>query len=98
MGFTVLSAADGREAVEVYREHGKEIDLVILDLTMPHLDGAGALEKILEIDPEARIILASGFSEEELERRFRQSGLAGILQKPYDLESFAAAVRRALTR
>ncbi len=98
MGFSVLATADGREAVEVYREHGKGIDLVVLDLTMPHLDGAGALEEILKIDPEARVILASGFSEEELARRFRGRNLAGILQKPYSLETFTDAVRRALEK
>ncbi len=85
LGLKVLTASDGREAVDLFREHRKEIDLVILDLTMPRLDGGEALAEIRRIDPAARVVIASGYSEGALGARFAGNGLSGILQKPYTL-------------
>ena len=85
MGFTVLTAADGHEAVEIYRERGTEIGIVLLDLTMPHMDGMQALDELRRINPGVRVVLASGYSREDLAARFSDRGLAGVLQKPYTL-------------
>ena len=62
LGFTVLTAADGLEAVDLYRERGKEIDLVLMDLTMPHMDGAEAFGELRRLNPDVRVVLASGYS------------------------------------
>ena len=85
LGFTVLTAADGLQAVELYRERGKEIDLVLMDLTMPHMDGAEAFGELRRMNPEVRVVLASGYSHEDVALRFAGKGLAGVLQKPYNL-------------
>ncbi len=85
LGFKVLTAADGREALELYRRHQIEIDLVLLDLTMPHMDGAQALGELRRINPDIRVILASGYSEEDVAARFAGKHLSGVLQKPYSL-------------
>jgi len=85
LGFTVLTAADGLQAVELYRERGKEIDLVLMDLTMPHLDGAKAFGELRRLNPDVRVILASGYSHEDVASRFAGKGLDGVLQKPYTL-------------
>ena len=85
MGFTVLTAANGVEAVDIYRERGKEIGIVLLDLTMPRMDGMQALDELRRINPSVRVVLASGYSCEELAARFADRGLAGVLQKPYTL-------------
>jgi PAS domain S-box-containing protein len=66
LGFTVLTAADGMQAVELYRERGKEIDLVLMDLTMPHMDGAEAFGELRRLNPEVRVVLASGYSHEDV--------------------------------
>jgi CheY-like chemotaxis protein len=85
LGFTALTAADGLLAVELYRERGKEIDLVLMDLTMPHMDGAEAFGELRRLNPDVRIVLASGYSHEDVASRFGGKGLDGILQKPYTL-------------
>lgn len=85
LGFAVLTAADGREAVELYRERWKEIDLVLMDQMMPHMDGAEAFDELRKLNPDARVILASGYDQEDVAARFAGKGLDGILQKPYSL-------------
>ena len=92
LGFTVLTAADGQQAVNLYRERGKEIDLVLMDLTMPHMDGAGAFDALRQMNPEVRVVLASGYSHEDMTSRFQGKRLDGVLQKPYTL----ATLREAL--
>jgi CheY-like chemotaxis protein len=85
LGFTVLTAADGRTAVDIYRERHAEIDLVVLDLTMPHMDGAEAFGALRRLNPEVPVVLASGYSEEDVAARFIGKGANGVLQKPYTL-------------
>ena len=85
LGFTVLTAADGLQAVERYRERGKEIDLVLMDLTMPRMDGAKAFDELRRLNPDVRVVLASGYTLEEVASRFAGKGLSGVLQKPYTL-------------
>ncbi len=85
LGFTVLTAVDGRDALELYRKRQSEISLVMLDLTMPHMDGAQAFGELRRINPDVRVILASGYSEEDVAARFAGKRLSGVLQKPYSL-------------
>ncbi|MGZ8474400.1 MAG: PAS domain S-box protein [Candidatus Deferrimicrobiaceae bacterium] len=85
LGFTVLTASDGLQAVERYRERGKEIDLVLMDLTMPRMDGVEAFGELRRLNPDVRVVLASGYSHEDVASRFAGKGLSAILQKPYTL-------------
>lgn len=82
-GFTVLTACDGREGVEVFREHSDKIAAVLLDMTMPHMDGATAFSEIHHLRPEVPVILMSGYSEQDATGQFAGKGLAGFIQKPY---------------
>ncbi len=97
LGLEVIIAADGREAVELFRKHRKKIDLVLLDLTMPRLDGGEALAEIRKIDPSARVVIASGYSEADLAERFAGRNLTGILQKPYSLGRLRGLLSRLLS-
>jgi CheY-like chemotaxis protein len=97
-GHTVLQARNGREGVQVFRERAEEIAVVLLDLTMPELSGEEAFEEIRRIDPSARVILSSGFSEEEASGRFAGKGLLGFLQKPYQTSALLAKLREAMER
>jgi CheY-like chemotaxis protein len=92
-GHTVIEAEDGAEAVEVFaREHGR-IDLVILDLTMPRLSGRDAFDRMVALDPSARVLFSSGYSGDDLSAA---DGAKGLLSKPYRPADLLAAVRRAL--
>jgi len=85
MGFKVLAATDGREAVEMYSDHASDIVCVLLDLTMPHMDGTEAFREMRRINPDVTVILCSGYSEQDATESFTGKGLAGFLQKPYSM-------------
>ena len=96
-GYRVLLAADGKEAVEIYREHGREIDIVVLDRIMPHLSGAEAFSAIRRITPKVPVIFVSGFwagTPEQVDPAEREAD--ALLAKPYTDESLARTVRRVL--
>jgi PAS domain S-box-containing protein len=82
-GFGVIAASNGREALDLYRRYGREIRLVLLDMTMPQLDGEACFLALRELDASAKIILSSGYSEQEVLAHFVGKGLAGFVQKPY---------------
>ena len=91
MGFSALKAADGQQGIDLFRAHAADIALVMLDLSMPRLDGEQTFAELRRIRPDARVMLMSGFSAHESVARFAGQGLAGFVQK-YFLGS--AAVRR----
>jgi len=82
-GYSVISAANGLEALSLYTEHMGRIDCVLLDLNMPDMDGEAVFQELRKKDPNVRVILASGYDEEETARRFAGLGITGFLQKPY---------------
>ncbi|MAE72422.1 MAG: hypothetical protein CME06_18370 [Gemmatimonadetes bacterium] len=96
LGLEVLTADDGRQAVEIYRERRADIALVLLDLTMPHMNGEEAYRELRRINPDVRVILASGYSENDIEARFAGKGMAGCLQKPYTLIALRSLLSRLL--
>ena len=96
LGFTVLTAEDGRAALEVFRSPVDEIVVVLLDLTMPHLDGEETFRELRRIRPDVRVILSSGYNEQETTNRFAGKGLAGFLQKPYGLRPLGEKIRQVL--
>ncbi len=96
LGFRVVTAEDGAQAVERLRADPDAFRLVLLDLTMPRLCGEGALQALRGLRPDVRVVLMSGYTEQEVTTRFAGQGLAGFLQKPFPLEALAAKVREAL--
>ncbi|MFC1835342.1 PAS domain S-box protein, partial [Thermodesulfobacteriota bacterium] len=95
-GYTVLTAANGREAVEIYSQNVDVISLVILDLVMPEMSGKKCLEELLKIDPNARILIASGYSANGPTKDALDRGATGFISKPFDLKQILLAVRNAL--
>jgi PAS domain S-box-containing protein len=96
MGFSVLLAADGRDAVDLYRQRGGEIALVLLDLTMPRMDGIQAFGELRQINPAVRVVIASGYNEKETAARVAGKGLSGVIQKPYSTKDLKRVLRQAL--
>ncbi|HUI11008.1 MAG TPA: PAS domain S-box protein [Bacteroidota bacterium] len=96
MGYTVLAAGDGRAALELYERNRGNVDLVILDMTMPGMGGRETFEKLKAIDPGVRAILSTGYAEDERARQMLALGVRAFVQKPYRVEELAAAVRRTL--
>ena len=92
-GFRVLTAEDGVEAVEVFGRESDRIDLVILDVTMPRMSGRDAFRHMLEIQPEARILFSTGYSDEHIAEL---EGAMGLLSKPYRPHELLTAVQSAL--
>jgi len=96
LGCSVLVAGDGREGVEVFRSHVELIDAVIVDLTLPHLDGEQAFREIRQIRPDAPVIVISGYNDERTTRRLADAGLAGFLRKPFSVGDLRSTMDRAL--
>lgn len=98
MGFEVKTANDGQEGVEVFREMAAANPLVLLDLTMPRLDGAAAFKQLRQIRPDVRVILMSGYGEQTIDTQFAGKGLAGFLQKPFRLNEVRELVRTVMDK
>jgi CheY-like chemotaxis protein len=93
MGLETLVASDGKVGVEVFQQHQKDIMVVLLDLTMPNMDGQQFFERIQSLNPTVPVILSSGYSEEEAMKRFHNSGIATFIQKPYQVEVLIAKIQ-----
>ena len=93
-GFAVWLAATGREALDLYRRHRETIDVVLLDVLMPGLDGPQTLAALQELNPEIRCCFMSGDLGSYTEERLRGLGAAAVLQKPFRLAEAAQALRQ----
>ncbi len=95
-GFDVLTANDGREGLERFKEHADEICLVILDMTMPYMNGEEVFREIKKIRKDIRVILSSGFNEQDATNRFAGKGLAGFIQKPFQIGKLLEKIREVM--
>jgi PAS domain S-box-containing protein len=98
LGFHVLEAADGQEALALFELRHSEIALVLMDLTMPHLDGGQAFLRMHSVNPKVPVVLSSGYSEQDVLAEFTGCGLAGFLPKPYQSTQFLGVLRQALEK
>jgi len=95
-GFDVLIAEDGVECVDIFRKHQDDITCVILDLTMPKMDGIRAHKAIMEIRSDTVVLIASGYNESSIREKFGESQPAGFVQKPYSREQLNEKIRDVL--
>ena len=95
-GFEVVLAENGRQAVDTFSQHGARIALVLLDLSMPEMDGEQTLVELRRIDPDVQVLLSSGYDPSSSTRAPLGGRVASFLQKPYTAQSLVAAVRRAI--
>jgi two-component system, cell cycle sensor histidine kinase and response regulator CckA len=85
-GYKVLKASDGELAVGIYQRHKESIDVVFLDVGLPKLSGQDVLFKIRQEKQAAKVVVTSGYFEEEFKSEFEQAGIKHFLQKPYTLD------------
>jgi CheY-like chemotaxis protein len=96
LGYNIISASDGQEAVRLFAQNKSDIDLVILDLMMPSMNGYEAFNEIKAMDPASKIILCTGYVADENVQRMLNNGVKGLLKKPYRIEDLSRAVRLVL--
>jgi two-component system, cell cycle sensor histidine kinase and response regulator CckA len=98
LGFQVLTGSDGNEAIDIYRNNMDDIVCIILDLTMPKMDGLTAFEVLKGIREDVRVIISSGFSEEEVSHRFEGSKPAGFIKKPFTFRGLRRVLAKVLNK
>ncbi|MDQ6968019.1 MAG: ATP-binding protein, partial [Mariprofundaceae bacterium] len=96
MGFTTLTAQDGLDGVNVYRQHQKEIAVVLMDMTMPKMDVKTCFTELRIINKDVKVLLSSGYNEQEAISSFAGQGLAGFIQKPYTPEALQEKLQQTL--
>ncbi len=95
LGFEVITATSGEEALRILQEQNV-YDLVLLDFTMPGMDGEACFRAIRKLHPTQKVVLSSGHSEQEMTTRFSKCNLSGYIQKPYRLEQLRVVLQQAL--
>lgn len=96
LGYTVLAAGSGNEAIETYREQNDRIAIVILDMIMPGLGGGETFEVLKSINPNAKVLLSSGYSLDGEATKILNRGCHGFLQKPFKINDLSRKIREIL--
>jgi CheY-like chemotaxis protein len=96
LGFEVIVATDGQDALAQIREHGDRITAILLDLTMPHMDGEETFRELHRIRTDIPVVLSSGYSKQDVVVRFAGKGIAGFVPKPYTMENLQSALQLLL--
>ncbi len=96
LGFSTITARDGVEALEIFRRRHGEIDAVLMDLTMPRMGGEECFREMRQVDANVRVVLTSGYNEQDAIQHFTGKRLAGFVQKPATMDKLRAAMRAAL--
>ena len=86
LGYETFLAENGKQALDIYQAKKDEIHIVLLDMTMPEMDGKACAIELLKITPDLKIIIASGYAQEDIYKQFKDIHLAGVVQKPYDFQ------------
>lgn len=95
-GYRVITAKDGFQAIEFYRKLRDQVALIILDFTMPVMDGSDVFNELLQINPQVPVVLSSGFAEQDRLRKMLAKGLRGFIPKPYTQEKLLSQIRSTL--
>ena len=96
LGYTVILAENGLDAVEIYKNNTGKIDLVILDMIMPKMGGHNTFYQLKAIDPDVKVILSSGYVSEEEVNDILKQGAKAFIPKPHRIKAIAEEIRRVL--
>jgi PAS domain S-box-containing protein len=97
LGYTVLSAMSGQEAIDVFQKDQDNIDLVIMDMIMPGMGGGETFDRLKEINPEVKVLLSSGYSINGQATKIIRRGCEGFIQKPFNMNQLAEKIQKILT-
>ena len=96
LGYEVLIAKSGKEAIEIYRMNQKKIDMVILDMVMPEMGGGDTYDKLRDVNPNIKVLLSSGYSIDGQASKILSRGCDGFIQKPFDIKTLSLEIRTTL--
>ncbi len=97
LGFEVLTAVNGLEALKIYEDNQDKIRAVLLDLMMPVMDGVRTFENLRKVNPELNVVLCSGYNEQEATQKFQNQGLAGFLHKPFTMADLKRELKKVIS-
>ena len=98
MGYLVLTAKDGKEAIEVYKKSRDVIDIVFLDMVMPNMGGGEAYDRMKEINPNIKVLLSSGYSIDGQATEILKRGYDGFIQKPFRMNELSEKIKEILQK
>ena len=98
LGYKVVAAKSGQEALEVYRKLQGKISLIILDMIMPGMDGEATYDSLKKVNPEIRVILSSGYSKNEQAKAILEKGCQAFIQKPFSISDLSMTIRQVLDK
>jgi CheY-like chemotaxis protein len=98
LGYTVVAKPDGIEAIEYYKRHHAEVDVIIVDMIMPRMGGYDCIKILKQINPDARILVSSGYSLVSDTQQIISKGIDGFIQKPFEINELSQAIFETLSR
>ncbi len=98
LGYRTITAGSGQDAIERFRKQRDEIDLVILDMIMPDMNGEQTYLNLKRLDPDVKVLLSSGYSIDGQAAKIMQQGCNGFIQKPFHLQHLSTKIREILDR
>jgi CheY-like chemotaxis protein len=96
LGYNVLTAGSGKEAIDIYEKNKARIDIVLLDMIMPDMNGGHTYDRMKEIDPDVKVILSSGYSINGQATEILDRGCKGFIQKPFNIKQLSQRLREIL--
>ena len=96
LGYTVFTAQNGTTAMDIYKQSKENIDLVILDMVMPEMNGGEIFDELKKINPDVKVLLSSGYSINGQASRIISRGCVGFIQKPFTMREIASQLRKIL--
>jgi CheY-like chemotaxis protein len=98
LGYRTVVAGNGMDAIEIYKEKKNHIDMVILDMIMPEMDGGQIYDKLKEINPDVKVLLSSGYSINSQATEILERGCDGFIQKPFTMKNLSQKIREVLDK
>jgi len=98
IGYKVITASSGKEAVDIYKAQKDEIDIVVLDMIMPEMGGEKTFQALKQINPDVKVLLASGYSVTDQATKILEQGNGEYIQKPFGMKSLSQKLRKVLDK